>query len=101
MTSAQFRYNSLEHHADQGTSMITMVLVGISSLLALLAIILKARAAKPKETEKCERAQIVKQLLALSEREDIMNGVARKKSVSQRPTPRRRAAAGTSPSPTM
>ena len=78
--------------------MITIVLVGVASFLAVFAIILKARAAKPKKTEKWERAQIIKRLLALSEREDMMNGIVCQESVSQRTTARRRAAGGTSPS---
>ena len=83
-------------------SMTTIVLVGVASFLVVLAIIVKARAAKPKKPEKWEKAQIVKRLLALSEREDIVNGISRQQPVSQSPTPRRRAAAAsTSPSRTV
>ena len=82
--------------------MTTTVLVGVASFLVVLAIIVKARAAKPKKPERWEKAQIVKQLLALSEREDIVNGISRQKPVSQKPAPRRRAAApSTSPSRTV
>jgi hypothetical protein len=73
--------------------MTTIVLVGVASFLAVFAIIVKARAGKPKKPEKWEKAQIVKRLLALSEREDMVNGVSGQQSVSQSPTPRRRAAA--------
>ena len=66
--------------------MITIVLVGVASLLAVFAIILKARAAKPKKTEKLERAEIMKRLLALSEGQAMTNGTAWQKSASQRPT---------------
>jgi len=76
--------------------MITIVLVGVASFLAVFAIILKARTAKPKKTEKWEKAQIMKQLLALSERQEMTNGIARQQGVSQGPTARRRAAASTS-----
>jgi hypothetical protein len=73
--------------------MITIVLVGVAGFLVVFAIIVKARAAKPKKPEKWERAQIVKRLVALSEREDIVNGISSQQPVSQSPTPRRRAAA--------
>jgi hypothetical protein len=66
--------------------MTTVVLVGVASFLVVLAIIVKARAAKPKKPEKWEKAQIVKRLLALSEREDIVNGISRQQPVSQSPT---------------
>jgi hypothetical protein len=75
--------------------MTTIVLVVVASFLVVLAIILKARAAKPNKPEKWEKAQIVKRLLALSESEDIA-GNSRQKSVSQNPTPFRRAAAASS-----
>ena len=82
--------------------MTTIVLVGVASFVVVLAIIVTARAAKPKKPEKWEKAQIVKRLLALSEREDIVNGISRQQRVSQSPTPRRRAAAAsTSPSRTV
>ena len=78
--------------------MTTIVLVGIASFLVVLAIIVKARAGKPKRLEEEEKAQIVKRLLALSEREEIVKGISRQQPVSQSPTPRRRAAASASPS---
>jgi len=76
--------------------MTTIMLVGVASFLVVLAIILKARAAKPEKPEKWEKAQIVKRLLALSESEDIANGNSRQKFASQNPTPCRRAAAASS-----
>jgi hypothetical protein len=76
--------------------MTTIVLVVVASFLVVLTIILKAHAAKPNKPEKWEKAQIVKRLLALSESEDIANGNPRQKSVSQNPTPFRRAAAASS-----
>ena len=79
-------------------SMTTIVLVGVASFFVVLAIIVKVRAAKPKKPERWEKAQIVKRLLALSEREDIVNGISRQQPVSQSPTPRCSAAASTSPS---
>ena len=74
--------------------MTTMVLVGVASALAVLAITMRARAGKPKKAEKLEKARIVKRLLALSEREQVVKGISRQQSVSQRPAPRRRATAG-------
>jgi hypothetical protein len=73
--------------------MTTIVLVGVASAFVLFAIVVKVRAGKPKRLGKGEKAQIVKQLLALSEREGMAKGIPRQQPVSQRPTPRRRAAA--------
>lgn len=78
--------------------MTTIVLVGVASSLVMFAIIVKARGGKPKKPEKWEKAQIVKQLLALSEREDTVQGIPRQQSVSQCATPRRRAAAASTSS---
>ena len=72
--------------------MTTTVLAGVASALAVFAIALKARAGKPKKADKREKARVVKQLLALSEREEMVKGVSRRQSVSQ--VRRRRAAAG-------
>jgi len=74
--------------------MTTIVLVGVASVLAVVAIITKARAGKPKKAEKWEKAQIVKRLVALSEREDMVKETSRQQSVSQSPALRRGAAAG-------
>ena len=79
----------------------TIVLVGVASLLAVVAIIVKACASKAKKPEKWEKAQIVKQLLALSERENLRNGISTQQSVSQNPGPRRHAATSTSRSRTV
>jgi hypothetical protein len=73
--------------------MSTIVLVGVASIVAVVAIIVKACAGKPMKPEKWEKAQIVKQLLALSERENLVNGISRQRSAPQNPTPRRRMAA--------
>jgi len=82
--------------------MTTIVLVGVASFLVMFAIVVKVRAGKPKRLDKGEKAQIVKQLLALSEREGMVKGTPGQPSASQRPTPRRRAAAaGTSSSRTV
>jgi hypothetical protein len=78
--------------------MTTIVLVGVAGFLVVSAIIVKARSGKRKKPEKWEKAQIVKQLLALSEREDMVKGVPGQQSVSQVPTPRRRAAAASTSS---
>jgi hypothetical protein len=98
--SAQFPPEQLvlSTHAQREASMTTIVLVGVASFLVVFAIIMKARGGKPKKPEKWEKAQIVKQLLALSEREDMVKGMPRQQSVSQRPTPRRRAAAASTSS---
>lgn len=69
-----------------------IVLAGIVCSITVLAIIAK-RVAKPKKAERSEKAQILKQLLALSEGENTVKGISRQPSVSQSPTPRVRAAA--------
>ena len=74
--------------------MTTLLLIGVASALAVSAIILKACAGRHKKAEKREKAEIVKQLLALSEREDMELGISRQPSGSQRPVAQRRAAAG-------
>ena len=71
--------------------MTTIVLVGAASSLILFAILIKARARKPKRADKWEKAQIMKRLLALSEREDVVKGMSRQQVVSKSPTPRRQA----------
>ena len=78
--------------------MTTIVLVGVASFLVVFAIIVKAQRGKRKKPEKWEKAQIVKQLLAVSEREDMVKGIPRQQSVSQHPTPRGRAAAASASS---
>jgi hypothetical protein len=83
----------LSTHAQRAASMTTIVLVGVAGFLVVLAIVVKARGRKPKNPEKWEKAQIVKQLLALSEREDLVKGIPGQQSVSHRPSPHRRAAA--------
>jgi hypothetical protein len=50
--------------------MTSLLLVGVASTLAVFAILVKARARKRKKVEKGEKAEIVKRLLALSEREN-------------------------------
>ena len=76
--------------------MTTILLIGAASAVAVCALMLKARVFKPKKAEKREKAEIVKQLLALSERENMVQGISRQPSVSQNPVSRRRAAAGRS-----
>ena len=71
--------------------MTTIVLIGVASVLVLFAIIMKARGRKLKRADKWEKAQIVKRLLALSEREDMVRGISRQQAVSKSPTLRRQA----------
>jgi hypothetical protein len=49
--------------------MISLPLVAVGTALVVLLIVAKLCAGKPKRAEKSEKAQIMKQLLALSERE--------------------------------
>jgi len=85
----------------QTLSMTTIVLAGVAISLLAIAVILKARARKPKRVEKWEKAQIVKRLVALSEREDISNGISRQRSAPQTTTPHRPAAAAKTSSRTV
>jgi hypothetical protein len=85
----------LSTHAERAESMTTILLVGVAGFLVVIAIIVKARGRKPKKPEKWEKAQIVKQLLSLSEREE---GIPRQQSVPQRPISSRRAAAASTSS---
>jgi hypothetical protein len=62
-----------------------IALAGIASSIALFALIAKAKIAKPKKVERHEKAQILKQLLALSEGENTMQGISRRPSVAQKP----------------
>lgn len=80
--------------------MTTFILVGVASSLAAIAIIiLKNCGGKREKLQKSEKAQIINQLLALSEREDLVNGNSRQQSVSQFPSRGRTLAAkSTSPS---
>lgn len=78
--------------------MTTIVLLGVASALVALAIIVKARAGKPKKVDKWEKAQIVRRLLALSEHENMIQGPSRQQPVSQTAAPRRRAAAASASS---
>ena len=75
-------------------SMTSIVLIGVAGALVVLAIVVKARAGRPKKIDKWEKAQIVKRLLALSEHEAMNKASSHQPSVPQSPTPRRRATAG-------
>ena len=88
--SAQFLNKLLPTSRFAGAVMTSIVLVGIAFFLGVLAIVFKLRA-KPKKAEKWEKAQIMRQLLTLSE-QDVASGSARPHSASTR-THRRQATA--------
>jgi hypothetical protein len=71
--------------------MTSIVLVAAAILLGAIAIVFKLLA-KPKKAEKSEKAQILRQLLALSD-QDVATGNSRPHSGNSRPH-RRQAAAG-------
>ncbi len=50
--------------------MISLVFIAVVTTLAVFAILAKTCAGKTKKAEKCEKGEIIKQLLALSEREN-------------------------------
>ncbi len=74
--------------------MTSIILVGVAGALAVFAIVVKARASKRKKADKWEKAEIVKRLVALSDRENAANGVSRQKPALRTPAARRQAAAG-------
>lgn len=56
--------------------MISIVLIGVGTALAVFAILAKTCAGKPKKAQKWEKGEIIKQLLALSERENRVSVIA-------------------------
>lgn len=58
--------------------MTTVIVIGVVTAIAMFAILAKMFAGEPEGTEKLQKADIIKQLLALSELE---SGVARSTSV--------------------
>jgi hypothetical protein len=50
--------------------MITIIIIGAVTALAMFAILMKFCASEPKSTEKLDKGDILKQLLALSELEN-------------------------------
>ena len=50
--------------------MISISFIGVATALLVFAIMAKVYAAEPKKAEKAEKAEIIKQLLALSEHEN-------------------------------
>ena len=56
--------------------MVSLPLVGVAAALVLCAVIAKVFAGGPEKASKSEKAEIMKQLLALSESENAMTGKA-------------------------
>jgi len=52
------------------------IVMGVVTALAVFAILAKTCAGKPKRAEKWEQGEIIKQLLALSERENSISAIA-------------------------
>jgi hypothetical protein len=52
------------------------IFMGVVTALAVLAVLAKTYTGTPKKAEKREKAEIMKQLLALSERENSMSAIA-------------------------
>ena len=74
--------------------MISILLVAVAGALVVFSIVVKARAGKRKKADRWEKAEIVKRLLALSDRENTIKGISGPKPVVRTPAPRPRAAAG-------
>lgn len=56
--------------------MSSILFIGLASTLLVFAIMAKMRADAPKKAKKAEKAEIIKQLLALSERENRISETA-------------------------
>jgi hypothetical protein len=56
--------------------MISSALIGVATALLVLTIMAKVRRGEPKRAKKTEKAEIMKQLLALSEHENGTSGTA-------------------------
>jgi Protein of unknown function (DUF2934) len=56
--------------------MINILLIGLVTALPVLAILAKTCRRKPKRVEKWEKGEIIKQLLALSNRENSVSAIA-------------------------
>jgi len=52
---------------------IVFIFMGVVTVLAVFTLLAKTRAFKPKKTEKGEKGEIIKQLLALAERENSIS----------------------------
>jgi hypothetical protein len=66
--------------------MISILLIGLMTALPVLAILAKTCGRKPKRVEKREKGEIIKQLLALSNRENSVSAIAPLPARDPRPT---------------
>jgi len=87
-----FPYPLLRRHITEDVILLLIVSARAFSYHWRLWMTMKARAGKPKKADKREKARIVKRMLALSESEQMAQGISRRPSVSQ--APRRGAPAG-------
>jgi hypothetical protein len=65
--------------------MVSLFFIGVVTALAMLAILAKTCAGRPKKAEKWEKSEILRQLLTLSERENGISAVASPSARSPRP----------------
>ena len=65
--------------------MVSLLFIGVVTALALLAILAKICVGGPKKAEKWEKGEIIKQLLALSERENSISAITSPTARSLRP----------------
>ena len=66
---------------------IVFIFMGVVTALAVFAILAKTWAGKPARAEKSEKAEIIKQLLALSQRENSVSAIASRSPRSLRLAP--------------
>ncbi len=66
--------------------MINILLIGLVTALPVLAILAKTCRRKPKRVEKREKGEIIKQLLALSNRENSVSAIAPLPARNPQPT---------------
>jgi len=67
--------------------MVSLLFIGVVTAVAMLAILAKTCAGTPKKAQKGEKAEIVRRLLALSERENPVSAMHSPPARNLRPTP--------------
>lgn len=64
-----------------------MLIIGVGTALTVFAILAKTYAGRPLKAEKLEKAEIIKQLLALSEQENRALAIVSRPAKNPRPAP--------------
>ena len=72
--------------------MTSILCIGVVTAVIVFAVVLKTYASEPKKAQKGEKAAIMKQLLALSETENSISGIAPSRSGAPHAKPGKRLA---------